>query len=552
MNVLTMVSPAENKKTTLVKQSRNIYIDKVIPWLVFPTIALLGGVGFYHGYFIFLPFETKVKAATPCSGPPLPLSIPIRSDVPHYPSESPSSGLSICFDRKCNSREVLTEDKTLLSSVRAGSEITYLPLMCFRGKCDTLEVSVEDTYTKLLSSVGSRVSLAVFASISYVEGTRDKRNAWIHALVVPFVLSGTLSAGMLVPIYWLQFILSGIPNIRVHQEVPSSADLAQSQDVPWPWGLIVGCILQTLLSFIRPGPYIAPIWELFPALVDITQLVVRPNPMLPPVRQKPYKSASRTYFTLFFLTAAFHIVPNLWRNPTSTTPTTRGEVLQLFETYDRDSDADWAHLSSMLASLWFAHNLRDFAEICGWYVLVSKFLGPNAKIAAVFYWRERIPEDTVKIQIVPQLAPKETPDSIFLRIQLYLINLFYQVTERWGARANPWNRLEEWLRRERERVLAEGVQGIPQTAAPSDPGRAAGRNARVEEDHGNEDDKSLQTTEPTDELYSVGETDPMRNEPRGGMQATVPIDDDDGGSLRDTDIIGDNEGSEISDQYWLR
>jgi hypothetical protein len=62
-------------------------------------------------------------------------------------------------------------------------------------------------------------------------------------------------------------------------------------------------------------------------------------------------------------------------------------------------DAVFGTGAIVLASLWFARNVKELFTLVVWYAVGIVFLGPGAALAGVFLWRESILEATRPVAV---------------------------------------------------------------------------------------------------------------------------------------------------------
>lgn len=343
---------------TSLSRDESLWIDQVLPWLVFPTISAFAT---YQMISHFIVSDLDTKVGTHCS--PLSLS--------PTPNLLPYTGIEPLDEHICR----------IVSFFQVSMEDATLPFF-----------------------IEFFASFSILATIPYIEGARHGRGRWLSLPLVVGILYQTIPVGLVMPLYWLIFILSGAANVHKQLEGTNLDDFPGFEHIHGESmlvGLSAGYFPFTLLMIIKRKPTLTALWQLFPIYMTLLTRVYRylfPSTLLGP--NTPVIKI--IYFFRFLLTAACHLV--LWSkhinhltikqlvipsmHPLSASEATLALGVHNFLKWDAAS----AFLSSMIATLWFAEDIRQVRHLCIWYILATIILGPGAAIAGIFYLRESILE----------------------------------------------------------------------------------------------------------------------------------------------------------------
>ncbi|KAJ6488520.1 hypothetical protein C8R47DRAFT_482572 [Mycena vitilis] len=226
-----------------------------------------------------------------------------------------------------------------------------------------------------------------------LESVRPNRPALL-ALPVLVGLAGQLfTAGAVLPLYWLLFILSGSARAAPSASTPLAAQHTQAV----AFGLLIGAGIPSALLLTLRDPHVTALWQLFPLWQFLAQgahLLVRP------ARRSGVQPADAgwgwvqaLYIGAFVLSSSMHVAtlaaaPSLRAVFLPSIAPRVGVAPELKALDLLQWDVIFAFGSTLLATLWFARTTRQLAGILLWNVVGSVVVGPGAAIAAVALWRE--------------------------------------------------------------------------------------------------------------------------------------------------------------------
>ncbi|KAJ7184373.1 hypothetical protein C8R46DRAFT_1063876 [Mycena filopes] len=226
-----------------------------------------------------------------------------------------------------------------------------------------------------------------------IESFRKGRSALIALPVLFGLISQLMTVGVILPIYWLLFILTGSASLRSGDP---NTQLARAHVGAVTIGLAVGAAVPSLALMVLEDPYVTALWQFFPLLQFLAQLgwsrIQKPSPTDKTARSLLFSG----YMSIFALAAATHL-KSLWVAGSyggakallipSLAPLTA--VQPSLQTRDfLQWDAICAFGSTMLATLWFADRPAQVLDIALWNGAASIVVGPGAAIAVVGLWRE--------------------------------------------------------------------------------------------------------------------------------------------------------------------
>ncbi|KAJ6620264.1 hypothetical protein B0H10DRAFT_1792052 [Mycena sp. CBHHK59/15] len=325
--------------------------DYVLPLIIFPTLSALA-FHFTLGHLLASGLGSTLKAQCP---PSL-----ANASPEHTPYRLAYTGVPVLDKRLCG----------LVSVFHLALTPEALPFLNY--------------------FLGTSVPLL---ALSALESVRKGSHASLALPVVFGLLSQVMTVGVVLPIYWLIFILTGAARRRVggdRTRVPKAR--AEAAVV----GLIVGAAIPSVWLVVAKDPYVTAIWQFFPLWQFLSQSA---NQL---VRGRTTHSASgyswiRALYAGAFLAAAGIHISSAWNTPDlasakalflpSLTPLTSAAPNLQVRNF-LQWDAVFGFGSTLVASLWFARNSRQLAYIVLWNVLGSVVVGPGAAIAAVALWRE--------------------------------------------------------------------------------------------------------------------------------------------------------------------
>ncbi|KAJ6608636.1 hypothetical protein B0H10DRAFT_521872 [Mycena sp. CBHHK59/15] len=225
-----------------------------------------------------------------------------------------------------------------------------------------------------------------------LESCRNGRHFSLGLPVLFGLLMQVMTVGVVLPIYWLLFILTGSAQRHAARETKISQAHAEAVI----FGLIIGAGIPSICLLVLQDSYVTALWQLFPLwqfLAQSAHLFFR-RPSAHP--ESAYSSVLALYIGLFIVSSSIHIgtlskttdlesikavfLPSL--TPlTSVEPSLK--VLDLLQW-----DGFFGFVSTLLGTVWFARTAQQAVCIMLWNVVGSVLVGPGAAIAAVALWRE--------------------------------------------------------------------------------------------------------------------------------------------------------------------
>ncbi|KAJ7666032.1 hypothetical protein DFH06DRAFT_984647 [Mycena polygramma] len=228
-----------------------------------------------------------------------------------------------------------------------------------------------------------------------LEAVRPTRPALLALPVLLGLAGQVLTAGSVLPPYWLLFILSGAARAAPSLSTPRALSAQHTRAVIF--ALLLGAGVPSALLLARHDTYATVLWDLFPLwqfFAQTAHLFVRPS------RRDTVQPANAgwgwvqaLYIGAFVISSSVHVATLI------TTPSLRavflpsiaprvGAAPELQALDLLQWDVVFAFGSTLLATLWFARTARQLAGILLWNVVGSIVVGPGAAIAAVALWRE--------------------------------------------------------------------------------------------------------------------------------------------------------------------
>lgn len=237
--------------------------------------------------------------------------------------------------------------------------------------------------------------LAAVTMIPFVEAARGNRSIFLRVPAVVGVLFQLFSFAVIMPIYYVVFILSGA---AIGSPVKGrSTRITQGSAEALLFALIVGYIIPTVCMVILQDITTTALWQGYPIIMALAQfvyLVIRPSRDV----ESGHATIQAMYGLIFVTSAIFHVyytwplvfdiqefqkvlVPQLAlsKRPLSL-PEGVAAVIQW--------DAVFGIGSTLLMTFWFAQSVKEMVLLLVWHVLSSVVFGPGAAIAGVLSFRE--------------------------------------------------------------------------------------------------------------------------------------------------------------------
>ncbi|KAF8431816.1 hypothetical protein L210DRAFT_924027 [Boletus edulis BED1] len=258
-------------------------------------------------------------------------------------------------------------------------------------------------------------ALSIVALIPFLEAARDRHPFALRMPTAIGVLIQLASAGVIMPLYSLLFVITHTASLRPSTTPTPSppSKINQGNAEALLFGLILGYIVPTILMLSFARPTVTAAWQGFPlliALVILVHKIIRPPSRLV---QSGHPTVIVTLAFSFVLSALLHVV-YVWPVLTDT-PTLQTLFVSLMDVSDPAvmSLADgvlefikWDFIfgvgSVVIATFWMADSLFSLAGIIVWYGIANIAVGPAAAIAGVLLWRERRLNGKSQVEKVPQ------------------------------------------------------------------------------------------------------------------------------------------------------
>ncbi|THH10990.1 hypothetical protein EW146_g8193 [Bondarzewia mesenterica] len=236
---------------------------------------------------------------------------------------------------------------------------------------------------------------AVLVVLPYIEAARQGRPFLLAFPTLLGAIYQNAGAGVMFPLYWLAFILSGQTRIRSGPQVK----IDQAHAEATLFALLIGVVVPSGLMYFMVDAVVTAAWQAFPVWMLLAQqahLLVRPSSRHP---QSGYKTIQATFIFTFLLSAITHITV-IWpllgdtatlkysflprvEAPDPTTTTLQYATLVFLQW-----DAAFSFGASLLGTMWFAESLQQSLIILVWNVVGSLAFGPGAALSGLLIWRE--------------------------------------------------------------------------------------------------------------------------------------------------------------------
>ncbi|KAF7972110.1 hypothetical protein HWV62_18940 [Athelia sp. TMB] len=229
-----------------------------------------------------------------------------------------------------------------------------------------------------------------------VESARVERSALVGLYVAIVMVAQFATAAVMLPVYWLIFVLSGAAKRTASSG--SGVDQAHAESVVF--GIFTGYALPSLAMLLMDNPYATAFWQPFPLWIFLAQhayLAIRPRAGS---AKSGYMTIQSAYTAVFLTAGVSHmyyaapmllagefaaysaqLTPDLAIDASSTVQAASLGLLQW--------DILFVQLSTLCACLWTAQSTTEFVGIIGWLAVGAVTVGPAASVAAIFAHRER-------------------------------------------------------------------------------------------------------------------------------------------------------------------
>jgi hypothetical protein len=244
------------------------------------------------------------------------------------------------------------------------------------------------------------LSPAILVVIPFVEATRKGRPSVLGFPLVVGLLTQIMTVAYTLSAYFLIFVLSDAA--RVHIRVRGNdGRITRTHAKATLYGHIIGLALPTVVMLYMDNAYITAIWQPYPIFVTLIQDTILLFSSPSELSSSGYAITQATYFFGFLSSATTHFTIVLRR--LGDLPTLRGVLLPSIALLDPKTttleqgvidflkwDGILCVIACVLATFWFARDVKDFFGILAWHVIATLAFGPGATIAGVFMWRESL------------------------------------------------------------------------------------------------------------------------------------------------------------------
>ena len=271
-----------------------------------------------------------------------------------------------------------------------GFDEAMCPLVAF---FDIL-INSEDTLPFLTYAISAALPLVL---IPNVESHRKGQSLFLTYPVIFGLLSQVASVGVISPIYWLVFILTGGPQKTAESPLRS---YTKAEAEALIFGIVAGAVIPSVAMLILNDFHITAIWQFFPALVAIAQflhLQFRAASQFSSLGNDLLRmlyigcfiiSSSSHISTIWPIASDFSAIKELLMPSFTSLPHSSSLSLHILEFLKWD--ITFAYSSTALALLWFSNDLKELITIVLWYTVAIPLLGFAAAVTGVAIWKEGI------------------------------------------------------------------------------------------------------------------------------------------------------------------
>lgn len=226
------------------------------------------------------------------------------------------------------------------------------------------------------------------------ESYRTGQSRFLKYPFLWFLACQWLTMGAVFPLYWMTFVLSGGPKLYRKRNAKS---YTQAEAEALVFGLIAGAVIPTIALLKIYDSVILAIWMLYPVIMAVAEsahLHFRPPIRYP---ESGIVTLRVLFFACFILASSVHIamvwplfkdlnqvkeflIPAKVPLPASTEAALHYLDFLKWDLY-------FAHISTALATFWFAENLKQFFSIALWYIFSIPLLGFGAALTGFAIWR---------------------------------------------------------------------------------------------------------------------------------------------------------------------
>ena len=230
-----------------------------------------------------------------------------------------------------------------------------------------------------------------------VEAYRKRRPLVLSSPLTLGVILIALSAGPVMPLYCMAFVLSGAASLQNSNSVLSEYTVNQKDAEAIAFGIVFGYIVPSLALPAIRNVMAFTLWFGYHAYIAI--LLTSWRAMRPDTPQADTTIIKGLYALSFVATSITHVVVFLSKmhdlkvlKDFFVPPTSALEPnLTQSPTWDLDLfrwDLVLTLLAMMVATLWFAKDAKERSRIFIFHVIGTMTIGPSASVCGVLLWRE--------------------------------------------------------------------------------------------------------------------------------------------------------------------
>lgn len=244
-------------------------------------------------------------------------------------------------------------------------------------------------FTTYISSITLPVLL-----LPVFEAYRTGQSRIVKYPAVWFLIANWGTFGVLFPLYWMTFILTGGPKLYRKR---NSKSYTQAEAEALVFGLIAGVVIPTVFFLKMYDAVVLAIWMLYPIIMTVaesTHLYFRPASRHP---ESGILTLRVLFFASFIFTASVHIamVWPLFKDLGKLRSLLMPELVPLPASEDAAFhfldllkwDLYFAHISTVLVTFWFAENSSQIFALLLWYIFSIPIVGFGAALAGFAIWR---------------------------------------------------------------------------------------------------------------------------------------------------------------------
>ncbi|KAG2149333.1 hypothetical protein DEU56DRAFT_977996 [Suillus clintonianus] len=260
------------------------------------------------------------------------------------------------------------------------------------------------TYQPLLILMST--TLSAIAIIPFAEATREYHPKRLRMPATIGMVFQLCSCGVIMPIYWFAFALTGGTARRGDRINQGNAEALL-------FALVAGYAIPTFCMVVLEDPVVTAMWQIFPLYMKVAHWAhckIRP----PSQHTGSGYGTVQAMYMLVYVASAYLHVAHIWpifnssalfqklimppMAPLDPSATSIAEGAAAFLKWDMAIGIG----STILITLWFAKSLTGLMVLILWHASATFIVGPGAAIAGVMMWREA----TINAQAITNAAEK--------------------------------------------------------------------------------------------------------------------------------------------------